>query len=178
MFSRPERLQQRTPKNGVGRYDYLKQLVNEFKTTNSVAAKEQVLANLANFSYDPINYDFLRSLQIINLFLDQLSETNPRLVQFAAAGICNLITDPENQEYILKSGGVNNVADCLTSSDEQTVLSAITTLIFLLQSSTKSEIIKNDIVKRIKPLSNSTNKRFKNLADIFLQNCDSSLEKK
>lgn len=56
------------------------------------AAKEQVLANLANFSYDPINYDFLRSLQIINLFLDQLSETNPRLVQFAAAGICNLIT--------------------------------------------------------------------------------------
>lgn len=122
MFSRPERLQQRTPKNGVGRYDYLKQLVNEFKTTNSVgkfsiesktecifkciwndhyllkfyifhyaAAKEQVLANLANFAYDPINYDFLRSLQIINLFLDQLSETNPRLVQFAAGGICNLV---------------------------------------------------------------------------------------
>lgn len=52
--------------------------------------------------------------------------------------LISLIVDPENQEYILRSGGVNNIADCLTSSDEQTVLSAITTLIFLLQSSTKS----------------------------------------
>lgn len=35
MFSRPERLRLRTPKDGVGRYDYLKQLVNEFGTTKS-----------------------------------------------------------------------------------------------------------------------------------------------
>ena len=31
--------------------------------------KRQVLANLANFSYDPINYQFLRRLKVIDLFL-------------------------------------------------------------------------------------------------------------
>lgn len=147
MFSRPERLQQRTPENGVGRFDYLQQLVNEFKSTKSsgkfvhqfdavlqtaanhrlynwfrslsyfwstseirtrtfctpslwqlnvglicyLAAKEQVLANLANFAYDPINYGFLKSLHVIDLFLDQLSETNPKLVQYAVGGLCNLV---------------------------------------------------------------------------------------
>jgi hypothetical protein len=36
-------------------------------------AKHQVLANLANFAYDPINYDFLWQLNIIDLFLGQIS---------------------------------------------------------------------------------------------------------
>lgn len=37
MFSRPERLTARTPKDGVGRYEFLKQLVNEFRTTKSTS---------------------------------------------------------------------------------------------------------------------------------------------
>ena len=32
-------------------------------------AKLQVLANLANFAYDPINYEYIRHLKIIDLFL-------------------------------------------------------------------------------------------------------------
>lgn len=32
-------------------------------------AKEQVLANLANFAYDPINYEYMRALKIPDLFL-------------------------------------------------------------------------------------------------------------
>jgi hypothetical protein len=35
MFSKPEQLVRRTGKKGVGRYDYLQQLVCEFKETNS-----------------------------------------------------------------------------------------------------------------------------------------------
>ena len=31
--------------------------------------KLQVLANLANFAYDPINYEFMKQLNIIDLFL-------------------------------------------------------------------------------------------------------------
>lgn len=46
-------------------------------------AKEQVLANLANFAYDPANYQYLRQLQVLDLFLDSLSEENETLVEFA-----------------------------------------------------------------------------------------------
>ena len=32
-------------------------------------AKEEILANLANFAYDPINYDHFRKLNVADLFL-------------------------------------------------------------------------------------------------------------
>ncbi|XP_051014989.1 armadillo repeat-containing protein 7 isoform X3 [Acomys russatus] len=47
----------------VGRLGYLQALVTEFQETESLDAKEQVLANLANFAYDPGNYQYLRQLQ-------------------------------------------------------------------------------------------------------------------
>lgn len=37
MFSSEERLARRTPVEGVGRFEYLKQLVNEFATTNVIS---------------------------------------------------------------------------------------------------------------------------------------------
>ncbi|XP_032097621.1 armadillo repeat-containing protein 7 isoform X3 [Cebus imitator] len=47
----------------VGRLGFLQALVTEFQETQSQDAKEQVLANLANFAYDPNNYEYLRQLQ-------------------------------------------------------------------------------------------------------------------
>uniref|UniRef100_A0A5F8GXU8 Armadillo repeat containing 7 n=1 Tax=Monodelphis domestica TaxID=13616 RepID=A0A5F8GXU8_MONDO len=47
-----------------GRLEYLQALVTEFQETASQEAKEQVLANLANFAYDPNNYQYLRELQV------------------------------------------------------------------------------------------------------------------
>ncbi|XP_019601104.1 armadillo repeat-containing protein 7 isoform X2 [Rhinolophus sinicus] len=67
----------------VGRLGYLQALVTEFQETESPNAKEQVLANLANFAYDPSNYQYLRQLQVLDLFLDSLSEENETLVEFA-----------------------------------------------------------------------------------------------
>ncbi|XP_077922181.1 armadillo repeat-containing protein 7 isoform X3 [Halichoerus grypus] len=67
----------------VGRLGYLQALVTEFQETESQDAKEQVLANLANFAYDPNNYQYLRQLQVLDLFLDSLSEENETLVEFA-----------------------------------------------------------------------------------------------
>ena len=32
-------------------------------------AKEEILANLANFAYDPINYDHFRKLNVVDLFM-------------------------------------------------------------------------------------------------------------
>lgn len=45
-------------------------------------AKEQILANLANFAYDPRNMESLRMLQVTELFLDMLTEENENFVEF------------------------------------------------------------------------------------------------
>lgn len=45
-------------------------------------AKEQVLANLANFAYDPKNMEHLKELQVTDLFLDMLTEENDNFVEF------------------------------------------------------------------------------------------------
>uniref|UniRef100_A0A8V5HDA4 Uncharacterized protein n=1 Tax=Melopsittacus undulatus TaxID=13146 RepID=A0A8V5HDA4_MELUD len=67
----------------LGRLEYLQALVTEFQATESAEAKEQVLANLANFAYDPRNYEYLRQLQVLDLFLDMLGESSDTLVEFA-----------------------------------------------------------------------------------------------
>lgn len=48
----------------------------------SSEAKEQVLANLANFAYDPNNMEYLKELQVTDLFLDMLTEKNENFVEF------------------------------------------------------------------------------------------------
>lgn len=50
-----------------------------------------MLANLANFAYDPINYPHIRSQRVIDLFLELLVLDDNKLVAFAAAGLCNLV---------------------------------------------------------------------------------------
>lgn len=97
----------------LGRLEYLQALVTEFQGTDSTGnkhrcslalsvssvssrtrpfslaeAKEQVLANLANFAYDPSNYEYLRQLQVLDLFLDMLTEDNETLVEFAMGKGC------------------------------------------------------------------------------------------
>lgn len=41
-----------------------------------------MLANLANFAYDPSNMEALRLLQVTELFLDMLTEENENFVEF------------------------------------------------------------------------------------------------
>ncbi|KAK7070380.1 Armadillo repeat-containing protein 7, partial [Halocaridina rubra] len=138
MFSSYERLQKRSGKKGVDRYQYLKELVEEFNTTSSSDSREQVLANLASFSYDPINYKWLRNLGVIDIFLNQLSVETANLLRFAAAGLCNLCLDFENKAYILQNGGVRLLKEHLTSDDDPTVLSVITSLMFLFTPESKA----------------------------------------
>lgn len=51
--------------------------------------KKQVIANLANFAYDPINYEHMYKLNVLDLFLDSLTESDPKLIEFAIGGLCN-----------------------------------------------------------------------------------------
>ncbi|XP_043254969.1 armadillo repeat-containing protein 7 [Colletes gigas] len=169
MFTSKEKLIKRTGKNAIGRYDFLKLLVTEFKTTKSKEAREQVLANLANFSYDPINYGYIRQLKIIDLFLHTLSEDNIKLVRFAAGGICNLCTDPINKLYILRNHGIQLLTSLLCLQDEDTILSVITSLIFLITPESKDQIT-IETFETISDFVKHENNRIQNLATVFLNN--------
>ncbi|CAF4425762.1 unnamed protein product, partial [Adineta steineri] len=104
MFSTPKSLQRRTGPFGVKRLEYLKQLLNEYEhTSTNNENKLQLLANFANFSYDPINYIYLRQLNIIDLFLDCLQmHTDDDFVHYALAGLCNMSADKINNQLILE----------------------------------------------------------------------------
>ncbi|KAG6580248.1 Armadillo repeat-containing protein 7 [Phytophthora cinnamomi] len=72
MLSSRERLQERQGQHAAPRHEYLQQLVDEFQRSPDRLRKEEVVANLANFAYDPINYASLARLCIMDLFLDIL----------------------------------------------------------------------------------------------------------
>eukprot|EP00794_Sanderia_malayensis_P005580 gene5580-6269_t len=138
-------------------------------------SKLQILGNLANFAYDPINYEYLRDLNVIDLFLDMFTEEDERLIEFGVGGICNCCLDENNQKIIIENGGVDLVTGCLSSSNEETVLNAMTSLIFLITPETKSSIITPAVVECMRKFSKSSNNRIKNLACIFLEDyCDIS----
>ncbi|RVW39399.1 Armadillo repeat-containing protein 7 [Vitis vinifera] len=77
--------------------------------------KERIAANLANFAYDPFNYNFLRQLNVLELFLDCITEPNEKLVEFGVGGICNSCADPENAAVITNCGGIPLIIQCLSS---------------------------------------------------------------
>ncbi|XP_060544687.1 LOW QUALITY PROTEIN: armadillo repeat-containing protein 7 [Pantherophis guttatus] len=161
---------------GLSRLEYLQALVTEFQVTDSSDAKEQVLANLANFAYNPQNYEYLRQLKVLDLFLDMLTEDNDSLVEFALGGLCNLCLDKINKDYILEAGGVSAVVSCLASANEETVLSAVTTLMYLSTPQSRQEITTLPVIECMLRFSLSNNKRLKNLATIFLEDYCSPLQ--
>ncbi|XP_053309240.1 armadillo repeat-containing protein 7 [Spea bombifrons] len=151
------------------RFQYLQALVTEFQDTDGAEAKEQILANLANFAYDPCNYQDLRQLQVIDLFLDMLTEENETLVEFGIGGLCNLCLDKANKSHVLSSGGLKLIINCLSSRREETVLSALTTLMYLCTPASCADITTPAVVECMVRFSLSSNCRIRNLATIFLE---------
>jgi hypothetical protein len=170
MFSSKEYLEKKTGKWGVGRFKYLQTLVTEFQDTSKHEYKLQVLANLANFGYDPINYEYFRQLNILDLFLDVLAEENDeKMIEFAMGGVCNCCLDEKNKAYLLENECVDFTVKCLSSSNEETVLSAITALLYLTTTESKKAITEAHIVDLMRRFTGSSNTRLSNLATIFLE---------
>ncbi|KAM5126001.1 LOW QUALITY PROTEIN: armadillo repeat-containing protein 7, partial [Mantella aurantiaca] len=141
-----------------------------FSCLSSAEAREQILANLGNFSYDPRNLCDLRKLRIPDLFLDMLSEDNENLVEFGIGGLCNMCLDDVTRSLIVSSGGLSLVMNCLSSRREETLLSAMTTLLFLGSEVTCPEVTRSPpIIECMTRLSLSQNPRISNLANVFLQ---------
>lgn len=151
------------------RFAHLQNLVTEFQDTDCENAKEQVLANLANFAYDPRNMDDLMKLQVTELFLDMLTEENENFVEFGIGGLCNMSMDCKSRDAILSSGGIELVKNCLSSRRDETVLSAITTLMSLTTALSRSQTTDEAVVDCMVRLSLSDNPRMRSLATVFLE---------
>ncbi|KAJ4961219.1 hypothetical protein NE237_021129 [Protea cynaroides] len=170
MFTNDQRQVERTGKYGTSRLQYLQELVSQFQNTTDEETKERTVAHLANFAYDPYNYNFLRQLNVLELFLDCITEPNEKLVEFGAGGICNSCVDPENAAIITKCGGIPLMIQCLSSPVRNTVNYALGSLYYLCDASNKEEILKPEVVETIKryAAAGADSVSFRNLAKAFL----------
>ncbi|KAJ9052024.1 Armadillo repeat-containing protein 7 [Entomophthora muscae] len=151
------------------RLQFLQKLVTEFQETDEDEDREEVLANLANFAYDPSNYQFLRDLKVIDLFLDAIHFGPEKHSSFAVGGLCNLCIDPKNKEIILARGGADIIAACLSSPNEEIVRNALTTLMLLIDECESQDILSQDLFDAVSDLATSVNPCIKNLATVFLE---------
>jgi hypothetical protein len=190
MFATPQSLKRRTGRFGVNRYEYLKQLIYEYETTEVADCKEQILANLANFAYDPINYEYFRRLNVIDIFLNVINKSSvgnnhvqteheSKLVYFAVSGICNLCNDDKNSQCLLNSGNnlIGNLLSLLLVDKAalNLVLNIFIILIFLNNDRVKDQIVqsfkKNSDEWRlfIDGLYQSNDKRLSNIVQVFIE---------
>jgi len=121
MFTNVQRQVERTGRSGTPRDKYLQDLVSQFQNATDEESKEKIAANLANFAYDPFNYAFMRQLNVLELFLDCITEPNERLIEFGIGGICNSCVDPANALVIVQCGGIPLIIQCLSSPVRNTV---------------------------------------------------------
>ncbi|KAL5865506.1 hypothetical protein ACOSQ3_003020 [Xanthoceras sorbifolium] len=137
MFTNNQRQEERTGRYGTPRLQYIQELVSQFQTATDEASKEKIVANLANFAYDPYNYSFLRQLNVLELFLDCITEPNEKLVEFGIGGICNACADPANAAIVIQCGGIPLIIQCLSSPVKNIVNNALGTLYYLCNKSNK-----------------------------------------
>ncbi|XP_073307510.1 uncharacterized protein [Primulina huaijiensis] len=178
MFTNDQRQKERAGKYGSSRVQYLQELVSQFQIASDEETKEKIVANLANFAYDPYNYTFLRQLNVIELFLDCLTEPNERLVEFGVGGICNACADPTNAAVVIQCGGIPLVIQCLSSPVGNTVSYALGALYYLCNPSTEEEILKPEVVEVIEKFAGAgaVNVSLRNLARAFLDKHISKLD--
>lgn len=164
-------LDRKTGADGYGRFAYLQALVTEFQDSDSASSRKEVLANLANFAYDPINYEHLRRLHVVDLFMDMLSEDDEDLLEFGVSGICNVCLDPASAKRIDENGGISSLIACLSSSREEIVLSAITALLYLLGPARRARIATELVIDCMERFAGCSNVRLRNVAAVFLEEC-------
>ncbi|EEB10880.1 conserved hypothetical protein [Pediculus humanus corporis] len=137
-MSTEEKLHELKKEHKYDRQQYLKQLVTEFQVSKHKDVKEQILSNLVNFAYDPWNYDLFRSLKILDLFINNLTDTDDIIVKLSAAGLCNLCIDPLNKDFIVKHG-LTDLKKLLNNKHDEIIISVISILMYIITPSSKTD---------------------------------------
>ncbi|XP_055850526.1 armadillo repeat-containing protein 7 [Episyrphus balteatus] len=171
MFSKNELLKTKTPSNGIGRKEFIENLVQEFYTTTNIEAQEQVTANLANFAYDPINFQHLRDANAVNLFFQLITSRNERLVLHGIAGICNICLDSLSQTEITNSKNIKILFELFETQTNADIIIHLLTTIYLLAAnkSLSSNVYTKENLQRIRSLTKSSEKRIESLASIIIE---------
>ncbi|XP_043067909.1 armadillo repeat-containing protein 7 isoform X1 [Drosophila bipectinata] len=133
MFSSHRNLRKRTPAEGIERPEYIAHLVDEYYTTTNVEAQEQVTANLANFSYDPINWPYLLQAEALDVFAASLESANPHLKLHGVAALCNICLDKSAAKFIREH--LKLITDLFVRTDHpEIVLHSLTLFYQLLEA--------------------------------------------
>ncbi|CAO3580487.1 unnamed protein product [Absidia cylindrospora] len=171
MFQTRKYITDRHGQSSPNRLQYLQQLVQEYSTTDSLESKQQVLANLANFSYNPVNYNWLWEINVV-IF----SYVKDKLLQeFGMGGLANICLEPRHQYYIASDPKhidiiTSYVRTKRSNITTNTILNALVTLMLLLGSEDQSSILTNDLKGGITRLqADTTNSAISNMATLFLQ---------
>ncbi|XP_046805714.1 armadillo repeat-containing protein 7 isoform X1 [Lucilia cuprina] len=161
MFSSHNYLKRKTPEQGINRQEYIEHLVEEYYTTTNVGklkthqnneAQEQVSANLANFAYDPINWDYLKTAEVLKLFFELLELPNEKLQLHGSAGLCNICLDKQALKYIIKADNFYKLKNLLLKTTNLNIVLNSLTLLYQLLSNlppTKNCILCATILKKI-----------------------------
>jgi hypothetical protein len=79
--------------------------------------RHRLLARLANFGSDPIDFDSLLGLRVAALFVDAISEArSEESVLVAMQGLCNMAPDARVVEELRAAGGLRVVREAAESS--------------------------------------------------------------
>ncbi|XP_057735344.1 uncharacterized protein LOC130950777 isoform X2 [Arachis stenosperma] len=89
-------------------------------------------------------------LNVLELFLDCMTEPNEKLVEFGVGGICNGCADQANVAIVSKFGGIPLIIQCLSSPVRNTVNYALGALYYICNEFNKEEILKLEVVDTIK----------------------------
>ncbi|KAI8139522.1 hypothetical protein BJV82DRAFT_581906 [Fennellomyces sp. T-0311] len=160
---------------GPDREQFLGQLVQEYNSTKDLEAKQQVLANLANFAYDAINHDWLWQVYAVDVFLDAIEQPDPLLKEFGMGGLTNICRDPQHSHYILsKPENIEKIAAIVVSNSQRpcttdAVINAMVALMFLVNESSRPVIVTPALKEGLLRLQDpQTDKRINTIATLFL----------
>ncbi|KAG0172321.1 Armadillo repeat-containing protein 7 [Apophysomyces sp. BC1034] len=146
MFQTNAHIARRRGTNGTDRGEYLRQLVQEYEATKDLDSRQQILANLANFAYDPINYDWLWQLNVVELFLNAITENDPLLKEFGMGGLANVCLESRHHSHIVSEPYyIRAIMACILedspSCTDNTIVNAMTTLMFLITPESQSSML-------------------------------------
>ncbi|XP_055904640.1 LOW QUALITY PROTEIN: armadillo repeat-containing protein 7 [Eupeodes corollae] len=167
-------LRRKKTRNNVNlsRKEFIETLVNEYHTTTNIEAQEQVTANLVNFAYDPLNYQYLRDAAALQLFFQLISLPNERLALHGVAGICNICSDFISRQEIIKPKNIEAIFKIFKETTNTETLIYLLTIFYLLaleDNSVRLKICSSENVQRITLCTKSTEQRLKLLAIVFLK---------
>ena len=174
MFATESYVQSRKGDRGTSRFDYLQQLVTEYQDTTKQESKRQIIANLANFAYDPYNYAILNELNILDLFLDGLGDEDELIVEFAIGGICNCICYPAFLDILLsEKGNIKSIIHLLSSTNENILISSMATLYYLIDTPLGLKLLAKPSVKTaLSTYANCENVKIANIASCMLSHLE------